>query len=46
LTTTNSSVDSSVLPFTGVDRGHLIALAASTLLLGLLLVLGARREET
>ena len=42
----DASDDPSVLPFTGVDRGQLIALGASALALGLLLVAGARREET
>jgi hypothetical protein len=51
ITVTTSSIpsdESSTLPFTGIDRGQLIALGASALALGLwlLLVIGARREET
>jgi hypothetical protein len=48
ITVTTSSIPSdgsSTLPFTGVDRGQLIALAASAIVLGALLVIGARREE-
>ncbi|MEX2653294.1 MAG: hypothetical protein WD473_12750, partial [Acidimicrobiia bacterium] len=46
VTTSIPSIDSSVLPFTGADRSKLIALGTSALVLGLLLVVGARREET
>jgi hypothetical protein len=45
LTTSAAVGDPSVLPFTGLDRGHIIALGASALVLGLLMVAGARREE-
>lgn len=33
------------LPFTGIDRGQLVALAASVLAFGLLLVVGGRTRE-
>ncbi|HEY6628295.1 MAG TPA: hypothetical protein VI193_04895, partial [Acidimicrobiia bacterium] len=50
ITVTTSSVPSdgsSTLPFTGINRGQLIALGASALALGLWLVMaiGARSEE-
>jgi hypothetical protein len=50
ITVTTSSIPSdgsSTLPFTGMDRGQLVALGISALVLGLLLVLGTvKREET